>query len=131
MIQHISSAPQYVFDASCRRQAERGVVEAIAACQKPDQTGLQALLAPVAAQIGAADKLTGGRRGAAFNHFKAAADALPALAWIAYTGTSCGVYMLAQGIMRVSLPSAVFALNEAAADNAVACVGLPAPPTML
>ena len=66
------------------------MVEAVAACRKPDQAGLQALLAPVATQIAAADKLTGGRRGAAFNHFKAAADALPALAWAAYTGPSCG-----------------------------------------
>lgn len=82
-------------------------MEAIAACQKPDQAGLQALLAPVAAQIGAADKLTGGRRGAAFNHFKAAADALPALAWIAYTGPSCGAYVCATDA-RVILFSAVF-----------------------
>ncbi|KAK9822160.1 hypothetical protein WJX81_002108 [Elliptochloris bilobata] len=71
--------------------AERGVVEATTTCQKPDQAGLQALLAPVAAQIDAADMLTGSRRGAAFNHFKAVADVLPALAWVAYTGSSCGM----------------------------------------
>jgi len=71
-------------------QAERRVLEAVAACQKPDQAGLQALLAPVAAEIAAADRLTGGRRGAAFNHFKAAADALPALAWVAYAGPGSG-----------------------------------------
>lgn len=91
------------------------MVEAIAACQKPDQAGLQALLAPVAAQIGAADKLTGGRRGAAFNHFKATADALPALAWIAYTGPSCGA-SLAQTSLTVLLPSAVFISCKPAAD---------------
>ena len=66
------------------------MVEAITACRQPDQAGLQALLAPVGAQIAAAEKLTGGRRGAAFNHFKAVADALPALAWVAYTGPTCG-----------------------------------------
>ncbi len=66
------------------------MLEAVAACQKPDQAGLQALLAPVAAEIAAADRLTGGRRGAAFNHFKAAADALPALAWVAYAGPGSG-----------------------------------------
>ena len=96
-------------------------MEAIAACQKPDQAGLQALLAPVAAQIGAADKLTGGRRGAAFNHFKTAADALPALAWIAYTGPSCGA--LAQ-LTRESCCLAPCSTSERQLQ-VLACMGLP------
>jgi adenylyl cyclase-associated protein len=37
-----------------------------------------------------ANAMTEGRRSDFFNHLKAAADSLTALAWIAYTGKDCG-----------------------------------------
>ena len=71
-------------------QAERVVVEAIAQCKQPDMGGLQKLVEPVGMEIFAADKLTQGRRSAAFNYCKAVAEALPALSWVVYSGPSCG-----------------------------------------
>ncbi len=58
--------------------------------QAPDAAGLQQLVAPVGASLQAAQALTEGRRGPAFNHYKAAADALQSLSWVVYTGPSCG-----------------------------------------
>ena len=58
--------------------------------QKPEAAELQALVAPVGASMQAAQALTEGRRGAAFNHYKAAAEALQALSWVVYSGPSCG-----------------------------------------
>ena len=58
--------------------------------QRPDAAGLQQLVAPVGASLQAAQSLTEGRRGAAFNHYKAAADALQSLSWVVYTGPNCG-----------------------------------------
>uniref|UniRef100_A0A9I9DL84 CAP N-terminal domain-containing protein n=1 Tax=Cucumis melo TaxID=3656 RepID=A0A9I9DL84_CUCME len=40
-----------------------------------------------------ANALTEGRRSDFFNHLKAAADSLSALAWIAFTGKDCGMSM--------------------------------------
>ena len=47
-------------------------------------------LKPLNEVITKATKLTEGRRSDFFNHLKAAADSLSALAWIAYTGKDCG-----------------------------------------
>ena len=58
--------------------------------QTPDAAGLQRLVAPVGASLQAAQALTEGRRGPAFNHYKAAADALQSLSWVVYTGPNCG-----------------------------------------
>jgi len=59
--------------------------------QRPDAAGLQQLVAPVGASLQAAQALTEGRRGPAFNHYKAAADALQSLSWVVYTGPDCGM----------------------------------------
>lgn len=87
-------------------QAERAVVEAIGQCQKPDMGQLQGLVEPVGAQIAAADRLTQGRRSAAFNYAKAVAEALPALSWVVYSGPSCGAapFLLAASKKTSSLP---------------------------
>lgn len=59
--------------------------------QKPDTTGLAEFLKPLNDVIVKANALTEGRRSDAFNHLKAAADSLTALAWVAYLGKDCGV----------------------------------------
>ena len=56
--------------------AERDVVAAIAACQKPDQAALSQLVGPVGEKMEAAQSLTEGRRTEAFNHYKAVAEGL-------------------------------------------------------
>ncbi|KOM24760.1 hypothetical protein LR48_Vigan2502s000100 [Vigna angularis] len=61
--------------------------------QKPDLAGLGSFLKPLNEVITKAAKLTEGRRSDFFNHLKAAADSLSALAWIAYTGKDCGMSM--------------------------------------
>lgn len=61
--------------------------------QKPDLAGLAAFLKPLNEVITKASALTEGRRSDFFNHLKAAADSLSALAWIAYTGKDCGMSM--------------------------------------
>ena len=43
------------------------------------------------ASLQAAQALTEGRRGPAFNHYKATADAMQSLSWVVYTGPNCGV----------------------------------------
>ena len=58
--------------------------------QKPNDAELQQLVAPVGAAMQAAQALTEGRRGACFNHYKAAADSLQALSWVLYSGPACG-----------------------------------------
>jgi len=58
--------------------------------QKPDLAGLGEFLKPLNEVIVKANALTEGRRSDFFNHLKAAADSLAALAWIAYTGKDCG-----------------------------------------
>lgn len=61
--------------------------------QKPDLAGLAEFLKPLNEVITKANALTEGRRSDFFNHLKAAADSLSALAWIAYTGKDCGMSM--------------------------------------
>jgi adenylyl cyclase-associated protein len=56
----------------------------------PDPAGLQAMLAPVAAEMVGAASLTEGRRTPAFNVLKMVAEAMQALSWLAYTGPTCG-----------------------------------------
>ncbi|XP_068656866.1 cyclase-associated protein 1-like [Aristolochia californica] len=59
--------------------------------QKPDMTGLAEFLKPLNEVIAKAHAYTEGRRTEFFNHFKAAADSLTALAWLAYSGKDCGM----------------------------------------
>lgn len=59
--------------------------------QKPDMAGLSEFLKPLNEVIVRANGLTEGRRSDFFNHLKAIADSLSALAWIAYTGKDCGM----------------------------------------
>ncbi|KAM7253535.1 hypothetical protein ACFE04_021689 [Oxalis oulophora] len=62
--------------------------------QKPDMMGLAEFLKPLNEEISKANALTDQeKRSEFFNHFKAAADSLSALAWIAYTGKECGMSM--------------------------------------
>lgn len=58
--------------------------------QKPELAGLQEFLQPLNEVITKANALTEGRRTEFFNHVKAAADSLTALAWIAYLGKESG-----------------------------------------
>ncbi|OVA04508.1 Adenylate cyclase-associated CAP [Macleaya cordata] len=60
-------------------------------CQKPDHVGLAEFLKPLNEVIMKANTLTEGKRSDFFNHLKAAADSLTALAWIAYSGKDCGM----------------------------------------
>ncbi|VFQ71853.1 unnamed protein product [Cuscuta campestris] len=61
--------------------------------KKPDVKGLSEFLKPLNDVIMKASSMTEGRRSDFFNHLKAAADSLAALAWIAYTGKDCGMSM--------------------------------------
>ncbi|KAI3922340.1 hypothetical protein MKX01_006029 [Papaver californicum] len=60
-------------------------------CQKPDLEALAEFLKPLNQVIMKANALTEGKRPDNFNHLKAAADSLTALAWIAYSGKDCGM----------------------------------------
>ncbi|XP_068655644.1 cyclase-associated protein 1-like [Aristolochia californica] len=59
--------------------------------QKPDMTSLAEFLKPLNEVIAKANAYTEGRRTEFFNHFKAVADGLTALAWLAYLGKDCGM----------------------------------------
>ncbi|KAF5751107.1 cyclase-associated protein 1 [Tripterygium wilfordii] len=61
--------------------------------KKPDLAGLAEFLKPLNEVITKATAMTEGRRSDFFNHLKAAADSLTALAWIAFTGKDCGMSM--------------------------------------
>ncbi|MED6179675.1 F-actin-capping protein subunit alpha [Stylosanthes scabra] len=61
--------------------------------KKPDLAGLAEFLKPLNEVIMKATAMTEGRRSDFFNHLKAAADSLSALAWIAFTGKDCGMSM--------------------------------------
>ncbi|KAF9620356.1 hypothetical protein IFM89_011091 [Coptis chinensis] len=63
-------------------------VKAFDEMMKPD---LAEFLKPLNEVIVKANSLTEGRRSDLFNHLKAAADSLTALAWIAYSGKDCGM----------------------------------------
>lgn len=62
--------------------------------QKPDLAGLAEFLKPLNETSLKANTLTAGRRSEFFNHLKTVADALSALAWIAYTGKDCGMEII-------------------------------------
>lgn len=55
------------------------------------------LLAPVAAQLGAAGDLGSGPRSPYDSHFKVVAEAAQALAWVAYTGPETGARAACDG----------------------------------
>ncbi|KAK9113124.1 hypothetical protein Scep_020643 [Stephania cephalantha] len=59
--------------------------------KKPNLEGLAGFLKPLNEVIMKANALTEGRRSDFYNHLKAAADSLTALAWIAYSGKDCGM----------------------------------------
>ena len=61
--------------------------------QKPDMAGLAEFLKPLNEVIMKANAMTEGRRSDFLNHLKSAGDSLSALAWIAYTGKDCGMWM--------------------------------------
>lgn len=65
-------------------EAERAVVAAFASCKKPSDAEFQALLAPIAKEMEAAQGKTRGRRSAEDNHYKAVAEAMGALSWVCY-----------------------------------------------
>ncbi len=65
--------------------------------QSPDAQQLQGLLMPVASQMQAASGLPKDRRSTVVNHCRAAAGALQALSWLAYTGPGCGERTLCFG----------------------------------
>ena len=70
--------------------------------QKPETATFQQLLAPVAAEIVETSKLAEGRRTASFNHVKAVAEALQALAWLAYTGPETGGFRCVRVLLHVT-----------------------------
>ncbi|PKA51365.1 hypothetical protein AXF42_Ash002730 [Apostasia shenzhenica] len=59
--------------------------------QKPSLEDLALFLKPLNELIVKAHAMTEGRRSDFFNHVKALADSLTALAWIAYLGKDCGI----------------------------------------
>ncbi|CAK9315882.1 unnamed protein product [Citrullus colocynthis] len=72
---------------------EKDLLVEVKQTQKPDLAGLAGFLKPLNEVILKANTLTTGRRSEFFNHLKTVADALSALAWIAYTGKECGMSM--------------------------------------
>ncbi|XP_074587371.1 cyclase-associated protein 1-like [Curcuma longa] len=62
-------------------------------CQNPGVAGMANFLKPLNNVIAKANHLTEGKRSEYFNHLKAVADGLTALAWIGYTGKDCGMRM--------------------------------------
>eukprot|EP00882_Tetradesmus_deserticola_P033880 GHRQ01038737.1.p1 GENE.GHRQ01038737.1~~GHRQ01038737.1.p1 ORF type:complete len:184 (+),score=72.83 GHRQ01038737.1:148-699(+) len=69
---------------------QRMVLLVASNAKQPDTAQLQSVLAPVAEPMMAAGALADNRRSACFQQHKAAAEALQALSWLAYTGPSCG-----------------------------------------
>ncbi|KAI3712219.1 hypothetical protein L1987_70770 [Smallanthus sonchifolius] len=61
--------------------------------KKPDMVGLGEFLKPLNEKLMKAVSMTEGRRSDFFNHLKAVAESLTALAWIAYVGKDCGMSM--------------------------------------
>ncbi|XP_023511481.1 cyclase-associated protein 1-like [Cucurbita pepo subsp. pepo] len=72
---------------------EKELLVTIKQTQKPDLAGLAGFFKPLNEVILKANALTAGRRTEFFNHLKTVADALSALAWIAYTGKESGMSM--------------------------------------
>ncbi|KAK7310635.1 hypothetical protein RJT34_08255 [Clitoria ternatea] len=73
--------------------AQKHLLIQVKETQKPDLAGLAEFLKPLNQVIMKANAMTEGRRSDFFNHLKAAADSLSALAWIAFTGKDCGMSM--------------------------------------
>ncbi|PSS26049.1 Cyclase-associated protein [Actinidia chinensis var. chinensis] len=73
--------------------AQKELLVKVKQSQKPDMAGLAEFLKPLNDVIMKANAMTEGRRSDFFNHLKAAADSLTALAWIAFTGKECGMSM--------------------------------------
>ncbi|KAJ6827121.1 cyclase-associated protein 1-like [Iris pallida] len=71
--------------------AEKELLVRARLSQKPDMVGLAEFLKPLNDVMVKANSLTEGKRSDVFNHLKAAADSLSALAWIAYSGKDCGM----------------------------------------
>lgn len=72
-------------------KAERNVIAAIAACKKPDAGALQALITPVGELMMKVGAKAEGKRTDAFNHFKALAEAVQVLAFVAFQGPNMGM----------------------------------------
>ncbi|CAN0866776.1 Cyclase-associated protein 1 [Linum grandiflorum] len=72
---------------------EKELLVKIKQTKKPDMAGFAEFLTPLNEVITRASAMSEGRRSDFFNHLKAAADSLSALAWIAYTGKDCGMSM--------------------------------------
>ncbi|GAX75045.1 hypothetical protein CEUSTIGMA_g2489.t1 [Chlamydomonas eustigma] len=72
-------------------KAVDGVLQASSNTQRPDSSGLQRLLQPVATHMGSLGSMAEGRRTPGFNHIKALSESVLALSFLAYTGPSCGL----------------------------------------
>ena len=72
--------------------AVKAIVPAFTTCKKPaDASEHQALVAAVAEQLGAVEKLgSSGPRSPYQTHFKLVSEAAQALAWVAYSGPGTG-----------------------------------------
>ncbi|XP_010530841.1 PREDICTED: cyclase-associated protein 1 [Tarenaya hassleriana] len=73
--------------------AQKELLVRVKQTQKPDLAGLGDFLKPLNEVIVKANAMIEGKRSDFFNHLKAAADSLTALAWIAFTGKDCGMSM--------------------------------------
>nr|XP_043622057.1 cyclase-associated protein 1-like isoform X2 [Erigeron canadensis] len=73
--------------------SQKDLLVKIKQTQKPDAGGLAEFLRPLNDKLTEANSMSEGRRSDFFNHLKAAAESLTALAWIAYTGKDCGMSM--------------------------------------
>jgi adenylyl cyclase-associated protein len=71
--------------------AQRDLLLNFKKCKQPDLEGLTKMIQPLNERIIKANALTEGRRTESFNHLKAVAESLTALAWITYTGKDCGM----------------------------------------
>ncbi|MCJ1467941.1 hypothetical protein MMC07_006566 [Pseudocyphellaria aurata] len=77
----------------------------------PDAAGLQQLVQATGQQLMAANEIADNRRSPAFNHAKAAAEALQGLTWVIYTGPNCGMSLPAKHVAE-SWQSAEFYANK-------------------
>jgi adenylyl cyclase-associated protein len=71
--------------------AERRIIECIAACKKPTMDVLQQLLQPVGELMMKVGAKSEGKRTDAFNHLKALGEAVQCLSFVAYCGPDMGM----------------------------------------
>ena len=71
--------------------AERRIIECIAACKKPTMDALQQLLQPVGELMMKVGAKSEGKRTDAFNHLKALGEAVQCLSFVAYCGPDMGM----------------------------------------